>query len=590
MARLRLRTQLLIATLLIICTLTGALLFIVRYTVRSEIAKEVRESTDASLLAFENVQQERELQLSRTAALLAELPTLKASMTTEHALTIQDASEPFWKLAGSDLFLLAKPDGRLLGFHVTNPGWQAELAERDLKSSLEKGQDTAWWYADGQLYRVFLRPITAGTAEDQRQLGILAVGYQIDSTMAKQLSIVSGSQIALATGDKIIASTLSPGEEGELQQWLQRNFGLDTGTREIDLGSDPYQVASILIQGGPPAPVKCYVLMSLQPANGFVRRLNRTIFSLAISAVVLAALLLTFVSRTITHPLDNLVAGVRALAAGDYTYSITPRGSSEVAELSEAFSKMRGELLASQQQQLATERIAAFGTAASSISHDLRHYLAAVVANAEFLYEAEKLKLNRDEIYEEIKTASDQMIDLLDSLRELAREDSSIVPIPGFLDQSVRRAMESVRARPELRSRTISINTAGDMSGVFDPKKLERAFFNLLLNACEATAQSQGQIKIEVSSLAELFEVRIADNGPGVPDSIRGTLFNPFVSSGKSNGTGLGLAIVSKVVHDHGGTVIVERTSVAGTIFLVKLPRSVNGRTIIDRATASSVG
>jgi signal transduction histidine kinase len=261
-----------------------------------------------------------------------------------------------------------------------------------------------------------------------------------------------------------------------------------------------------------------------------------------------------------------------------------------VAELSEAFSKMRGELLASQQQQLATERIAAFGTAASSISHDLRHYLAAVVANAEFLYEAEKLKLNRDEIYEEIKTASDQMIDLLDSLRELAREDSSIVPVPGFLDQSVRRAMESVRARPELRSRTISIDTAGDMSGVFDPKKLERAFFNLLLNACEATAQSQGQIKIEVSSLAELFEVRIADNGPGVPDSIRGTLFNPFVSSGKSNGTGLGLAIVSKVVHDHGGTVIVERTSVAGTIFLVKLPRSVNGRTIIDRATASSVG
>ena len=90
-------------------------------------------------------------------------------------------------------------------------------------------------------------------------------------------------------------------------------------------------------------------------------------------------MLLTFVSRTITHPLDNLVSGVRALAAGDYAYSITPRGSSEVAELGEAFSKMRGELLASQQQQLATERIAAFGTAASSISHDLRHYLAAMV-------------------------------------------------------------------------------------------------------------------------------------------------------------------------------------------------------------------
>src|SRR5580704_13384791 len=588
MARLRLRSQLLIASLLIICTLTGGLLLIVRYTVRSEIAKQVRESTDASLLAFENMQREREVQLSRTAALLAELPTLKASMTTEHALTIQDASEPFWKLAGSDLFLLAKSDGSLLGFHVAKPGWDAEVAARDLKSSLEQREDAAWWYANGQLYRVFLHPITAGAAENQRQLGILAIGYQIDSTMAKQLAEVSGSEIALATGDKIIASTLSPNEEAELQQSL-RNFNSDDDSREMTLGKNQYQVASILIQSGPPAPVKSYVLMSLQPSNGFIRRLNHTIFILAISAVVLAALLLTFVSRTITHPLDNLVAGVRALAAGDYTYSITPRGSSEVAELSEAFSKMRGELLASQQQQLATERIAAFGTAASSISHDLRHYLAAVVANAEFLYEAEKLKLNRDEIYDEIKTASDQMTDLLDSLRELARTDSSIVPVPALLDQSMRRAIDSVRARPELRSRVISISTSGDMNGVFDPKKMERAFFNLLLNACEATGQSEGQIKIEVGSSGESFEVRVADNGAGVPASIRGTLFNPFVSSGKSNGTGLGLAIVSKVIHDHGGAVTVERTSGAGTIFLVTLPRSVNGRVIADRTTASSL-
>src|ERR1700684_4195063 len=393
------------------------------------------------------MQREREVQLSRTAALLAELPTLKASMTTEHALTIQDASEPFWKLAGSDLFLLAKSDGTLLGFHVAKPGWNADVAAGDLKSSLEQGEDATWWYADGQLYRVFLHPITAGTAENQRQLGVLAIGYQIDSTMAKQLAEVSGSEIALATGDKIIASTLSPEEQAELQQSLQRNFNADNGSREITLGKNQYQVASILIRSGPPAPVKSYVLMSLQPSNGFIRRLNRTIFILAISEVMLAALLLTFVSRTITHPLDNLVSGVRALAAGDYTYSITPRGSSEVAELGEAFSKMRGELSASQQHRIGNERIAAVGRAANSISHDLRHYLAAVVANAEFLYEAEKLKLNRDEIYEEIKTASEQMVDLLDSLRELAREENSIAPIPASLNQTIRRAGDAGRAR-----------------------------------------------------------------------------------------------------------------------------------------------
>jgi len=575
MALLRLRTQLLIATLLIICTLTGALLIIVRYTVRSELDQEVRESTDASIRAFQSVQRQREFQLSRTAAMLAELPTLKALMTTEDALTIQDASEPFWKLAGSDLFLLAGSDGKVLGFHVKKQGWSPRVAEADLKRSTEQGEDAAWWYADSQLYWVFLRPVNVGPENDRKQLGVLAVGYQVDSTVAEQLALVSGSQIVLAIGKIVIASTLPSREESELRSWMGRTDpGPPAGTRELTLGTDQYQVASVLIHEGPPAPVRCYALLSFQRSNSFLQRLNRTIFILGASAVFLGALLLSFVSRTITHPLDNLVSGVRALAAGDYTFSITPRGSSEVAELGEAFSKMRGELLASQQRWIATERIAALGRAASSISHDLRHHLAAVVANAEFLYEAENLKLNRDEIYQEIKTASAEMTDLLDSLRELAREDRAISPSPASLDQTVRHAIESVVTRPELRSRRISISASGEMEGVFDPKKIERAFFNLMLNACEATAQRQGQIRVELHSSAESFEVRVADNGPGIPESIRNTLFDPFVSSGKPNGTGLGLAIVNKIIHDHGGSVSVEQTSEAGTVFLVKLPRS----------------
>jgi signal transduction histidine kinase len=584
LARLRLRTQLLVATLVIICALLGSLLLIVRHSVRAEIDEGVRESTNESLRAFENVQQERELQLSRTAAMLAELPPLKALMTTEHTLTIQDASEPLWKLAGSQLFLLAGTNGEVLGFHGTQPRWKTEVAEENLARSMELGEDASWWYGEGQLYRVFLRPITSGTDNERRQLGILAVGYQIDTTVAEQLALVSGSQIALTTGDKIIASTLSAADQTELGNLIQKSDGAEASTQELALGSDQYQVASVVIQKGPPVSVKCYVLMSLQPANAYLRRLNRTILLLGISAVVLAAVLLGFVAQTITHPLDNLVSGVRALAVGDYTYSITPRGSSEVAELGEAFSKMRGELLAFQQRRFATERIAAVGRAANSISHDLRHYLAAVVANAEFLYEAEKLKLNRDEIYEEIKTASEQMVDLLDSLRELAREENSIAPIPASLNQAIRRAVDAVRARPELRNLEISISTSGEMDGVFDPKKIERAFFNLVLNACEATVPSQGYVRIEICSSGESFAVRVADNGTGIPSSIASTLFDPFVSLGKPNGTGLGLAIVHKIVQDHGGSVTVEKTSESGTTFLVRLPRAVQLETLAAQA------
>src|SRR5215469_1640770 len=587
MTSLKLRTELLIANLLIICCLTGAILLILRNKVRSEIGQQVRDSTSASVRAFRSVQKQRELQLSRTAALLAELPTLKAMMTTEHAPTIQDASVPFWKLAGSDMFLAANPDGKIFGFHARKPGLDPGVAEVNLKHSLERGEDAAWWYDAGQLYWVFLRPINAGSEVDAKQLGIIVVGEQIDSTLAQQLAVVAGSQIVLATGKEVIASTLSSPDEAELDGLFTSGGESDTWLpREISLRSGEYQTASVLIHEGPPAPVSCYVLVSMSQAKQSIQQLNRTIFVLGLTAIAFGALLLSFVSRTITRPLDNLVAGVRALAAGDYSYAITPRGSSEVAEVGQAFAKMRSELLSSQQRWIANERTAALGRAASSISHDLRHYLAALVANAEFLHEADKLHLDKDEVYSEIKIASDQMLDLLDSLRELARDDGAISAVPASLEQTIRRAIDAVLTGPEFRSRTISVRTSGEMEGTFDPKKIERVFFNLLLNACEATAHWQGHIEVDLKSVQDSFEVRVIDNGAGIPIQIRSTLFDPFVSSGKPNGTGLGLAIVNKIVHDHSGSVIVERTSESGTVFLVSFPRFAQTATPSPEQTA----
>lgn len=574
MARLRLQSQLLLSTLLIICALTGAILLIIRQTVRTQISDQVKFSTEASFQEFGTVQRQLQLQLSRTAALLAELPTLKALMTAGDAPTIQDGSTPFWRLAGSDLFLLANPEGQVAALDVTQKGLNREVAEGYIKTSLQDRQESSWWYSDGRLYWVFLRPILAGTGDNAKVLGIVAIGYETNSRIAEQLGFVAESKIVLLADKRIIASTFSAEEEKLIQGRILAGEVLpEASTAEMTLGNDAYQVARVTLQGNPPTPVECYVFISLTRPMAFLRELNRTIAVVGLTAIFLAFLLLRFVAGTITHPLDNLVAGVRALAAGDYTYTITPRGSSEAVELAESFSKMRGELLTFQRKQIETERVAAVGRAANSISHDLRHHLAALVANAEFLYEAEKLKLDRDEVYREIQTASEQMTELLDSLRDLAREQRNIQPVNASIDQCLRRAVEAARARPQLRNRDVSIRAAGDMTGVFDPKKMERAFLNLALNACEAAPNRDGKIAIDIASTPDSFEIRVSDNGPGIPVAIRNNLFDPFVSAGKPNGTGLGLAIVSKIIADHGGTVAVESTSASGTTFLVKLPR-----------------
>jgi signal transduction histidine kinase len=97
-------------------------------------------------------------------------------------------------------------------------------------------------------------------------------------------------------------------------------------------------------------------------------------------------------------------------------------------------------------------------------------------------------------------------------------------------------------------------------------------FFNLILNACEAAPGVDGLITVEATKEGNSLEVRIRDNGPGIPSNIRNSVFDPFVSSGKPNGTGLGLAIVSKIVQDHFGKVVIEQTSEHGTTILVRLP------------------
>ena len=117
---------------------------------------------------------------------------------------------------------------------------------------------------------------------------------------------------------------------------------------------------------------------------------------------------------------------------------------------------------------------------------------------------------------------------------------------------------------------------AAQLAGWFDQRKLERALYNLLLNACEAAPALGGKVEVTAAEVAGSVTISVADNGPGIAESIRDRLFHPFVSYGKENGTGLGLAVVQKIVQDHGGEIVVERAvhgTVQGkTIFRIVLP------------------
>ena len=585
---MRLRSQLLVAMLAILASISCATLLAMRWLMYNSVARQVTNSSTASAQAFESIQRERERQLSSSAAMLSELPLFKALLTTHDPATIQDASGRFWKLSGADLLLLTGPNAEVLALHTRDPEMQRAASSSAFQHVVSSARPV-WWYNPGHLFWLFARPVMTGASDESRLVGYVVVGYDINSGFAAQLAQTVRSDIALGTRNEILASTLEPSQQANLQQLLQAGKGPELNTpREVSIGGEKYEVAAISVQGDSGTQVISYVLMPLKGVADFVSRINYYLLTIGIAGVFIAMLVVSIVSRAITRPLDNLVSGVRALARGDFEYSISAAGSSEIQELRHAFSSMRLRLVESQRQRIETEQMAVLARTAGSISHDLRHYLAAVVANAEFLHDAAPGNSESDEIYSEIKAASDSMAELIESLRELTGEAASLTIASGKLDQVTRRAVNAVRSRPEFRDVTFQLAFNGAMQGMFDLRKIERALFNIVLNACEAVHTASGTVSIATSSSEELFFIQIADNGPGIPASIKGTLFDPFVSSDKPSGTGLGLAIAKKIIRDHGGAIEVEASSPQGTTIAINFPRVRIKEVSIAAPTAST--
>src|ERR1700731_4773706 len=121
MGGIRLRTKFLLSMIMVSAALTLTTLLVVRQTVQQQVRLGIQRDLENSVSAFHNFQKQREVMLERSAALLADLPNVRALMTTHDPATIQDASRDLWHLAGSDLLLLADSSGKVMALQATPP-------------------------------------------------------------------------------------------------------------------------------------------------------------------------------------------------------------------------------------------------------------------------------------------------------------------------------------------------------------------------------------------------------------------------------------------------------------------------------------
>jgi len=231
------------------------------------------------------------------------------------------------------------------------------------------------------------------------------------------------------------------------------------------------------------------------------------------------------------------------------------------------------ELAASRERLLQSEKLAALGTLAAAIAHEVRNPLAVIRSAAQSLAEAapseaaETLRSCRFMMEEADRLAS--LVNSLLAFARPARLTAQAVTAAELFDRALllaRGPIESRQVRIERREPPRSAVASAD------PNLIAQVLAGLLTNAAQA-APFGGEVRIESRSVDSTVELAVEDSGPGVPAALRDRIFEPFFTT-RPSGVGLGLAIARQITEAHGGSIRLDQSSSGGARFSVILPRA----------------
>jgi two-component system, NtrC family, sensor histidine kinase HydH len=305
----------------------------------------------------------------------------------------------------------------------------------------------------------------------------------------------------------------------------------------------------------------------------------------------LSGLLLGYeVARRLRHSIYQLSVRIRD-AAGRLSREVgsvtlqkegdLPQMEVEMQHLLEEVSRTVDQLQQREHEVLRAEQLAAVGQLAAGVAHELRNPLTSIKMLVQTGLEGrppQGLSVEDLSVLEsEIRRMEKYIQTFLDFARppRSERRDCDLLAV-------VRRAVALVEGRA--RRQRVEVEQALPAEAVhlnIDPEEIQQVLVNLLLNALDALPRG-GRIRVEVAGHASGVEVRVSDNGPGIPAQVRDRLFEPFVTS-KENGVGLGLSICKRLVEAHGGAIRGANLPGGGAVVSLTLP-------VEERAHAVAAG
>jgi signal transduction histidine kinase len=224
------------------------------------------------------------------------------------------------------------------------------------------------------------------------------------------------------------------------------------------------------------------------------------------------------------------------------------------------------------------ERLAAIGQTIATVSHHTKNILQGIRGGS---YLIEMGLSEHDETlvrkgWAIVEKNQNKISNLVMDMLTFSKEREPDLQ-PSEMNQVVGDVIELMQSRATEAGITLEYRPAAKMPTlVFDPEGMHRAVLNVVTNAIDAALENEavGRVAVSTEYLAEqgMVQVIVEDNGPGIATEQMETLFSPFVSTKKSRGTGLGLPVSQKIVHEHGGRILVDSEPGRGCRFTLEVP------------------
>ncbi|HLE22849.1 MAG TPA: ATP-binding protein [Anaerolineales bacterium] len=584
---------------------------LVASTLRERFANQMLE---ASRVASDSIVRRERVHLEELR-LMTFTQGVGPAMAEDEAGELQQILFPLVVNNGVQLLTVASADGQELLSLVDDPETSeflvsrgADLSQVELLAGPLAGRadELGNKYAGLQAtiygpYLLTAGPVRGGAGE---VLGALMIGTRLDSLAAEIKAQVLADVIILDSSGTLMTTTLAAPDEGyDILGLAPYDVAyLNPGkTVELSMYGRPYQVYfTPLLVRHKAVGVLGVVLPSnfIVTAESISRNVFILLFTLGTLAVIITGLVL---ASRISRPIVRMRDVSLAVAAGDLEQRTGVRGRDEVGQMAAVFDLMtfrlrrrtaqatrlhaeavrRSEELAeanvrlqqAQQQLVQSEKLAAVGTLAAGIVHDIKNPLAVISGLTEELQEGltpeSAIAMPLTQIRENAVRASGIVTDLL----KFARQSNP--------EKRYQNVWDTVRTAVRLNdylSRRANVRVGVDLTArpvmtMYDAQQIEQVLVNLIQNAVHAMTPQGGLLSLVVRAVPPWVEIEIRDTGVGISAKNLGRIFDPFFTTKPpGEGTGLGLSVSYGIVAQHQGQIDVRSQEGRGSTFVVRLP------------------